>query len=266
MKKLFLSHFLFLLFFIGCTKNVTQPEESTGILKIFITDAPASYEAVNITFSTISAHIDSEWVTVQAEPITVNLLEWNNGKSIEVGAAEVPAGHYTQIRLIIENAEISVNQVVHPLSVPSGAQTGLKLGPAFSVLPGSTCELVIDFDVQRSIVVTGPKWNPKGYKLKPRLRVTPKAVTGSISGTVENPKDVPLAYAIQENVSINEQDTLTTAIVDTTTGEFMLAFLPEGIYKVSVRDTLERYHDIENVMVTAGSDNKLEPFTLKEQP
>jgi hypothetical protein len=247
-----------------CTKHITQPDENTGILKIFLTDAPSSYEAVNVTFSTISAHIDSEWVKVQAEPVKINLLEWNNGKSIEVGAAEVPAGHYTQIRLIIEDAEIIVDEISHPLSVPSGAQTGLKLGPEFDVQAGSTYELVIDFDVHRSIVVTGPKWNPKGYKLKPHLRVTPKAITGSISGTVENPENVPLAYAIQEIENMADPDTVTTAVVDTTTGKFFLSFLPEGSYKVSVRDTLDLFYDIENVMVTAGTDNQLASFTLHE--
>jgi hypothetical protein len=110
----------------------------------------------------------------------------------------------------------------------------------------------------------GPKWKPKGYKLKPRLRVAPKALTGSISGIVENSKDAPLAYAIQEKENVVEPDTVTTAIVDTTIGELMLAFLPEGEYKVSVRDTLGLFHDIENVKVTAGVDNKLAPFTLQK--
>ncbi|NIV11174.1 MAG: DUF4382 domain-containing protein, partial [Aliifodinibius sp.] len=53
----------------------------------------------------------------------------------------------------------------------------------FTITEGSTYELVVDFDVNRSIVITGPPHNP-GYKLKPHLRVMPLAVSGSISGTI----------------------------------------------------------------------------------
>ncbi len=254
--------FGFIAFFIlnGCQKDTSSTAGSSsenGTLKILLTDAPASYDAVNITFSEIAANIDSNWVVVKSEPQTVNLLEWNNGKSIVLGDAQIPAGHYMQIRLMIDSAEVVVDGKTWPLTVPSGAQTGLKMGPDFVVEPGSTYELVIDFDVQRSIVVTGPRWNPHGYKLKPHLRVVPKAITGSISGNVTNPQNGPYAYAIQND------DTLASTMVDTLSGNFMLAYLQAGYYTVSIRDTADRSFTQDSVEVTTGQDKNIGSVTLQ---
>jgi hypothetical protein len=38
--------------------------------------------------------------------MTVNLLEWNNGKARLIGDADVPVGNYTQIRLKVQSAEV----------------------------------------------------------------------------------------------------------------------------------------------------------------
>jgi hypothetical protein len=46
----------------GCEKDATGLEEGMGRLNVYITDAAALYDSVNITFSHVSAHIDSEWV------------------------------------------------------------------------------------------------------------------------------------------------------------------------------------------------------------
>ena len=251
-----LALFFPLLSLLGCGNGSTSPNKM-GTLKVSLTDAPGRVEAVNITFSEISSHINDEWIVVRGEPVTVNLLEWNNGRSIVLGAAEVPAGQYTQIRLKIEHADVVVDGQTHSATVPSGAQTGLKLGPAFAVNEGSTYELVTDFDARRSIVTTGPPSNPRGYKLKPTLRVVPKAVTGSISGTVANPQHLPTAYAIVDS------DTLTSTTVDTSMGAFMLAFLPEGAYTVAVNDTAGLSFERSNIQVVVGTDQQLGTITLQ---
>jgi hypothetical protein len=255
-------HLLCLLFLssvllIGCDNNSTTPiPTERGTLQIGLTDAAAAFEAVNITFSEISAHIDEQWITVRGEPITVNLLEWNNGKSIVLGIAEVPAGHYTQIRLKIDQAEVVTNGQTHEAEVPSGDPTGLKLVHQFTINAGSTYELIIDFDAHRSIVTTGPPNDPK-YKLKPTIRVIPKAITGSISATVTNPEHLPIAYAIIGT------DTVTTTVVDKTSGKFMLAFLSPATYRVTVGDTLKRAFVKDGVEVVAGTNQDLGEVSLQ---
>ena len=144
------------------------------------------------------------------------------------------------------------------MKVPSGAQSGLKLGPPFTIAEGSTVELMLDFDANRSVVVTGPPDNPKKYLLKPRLRLISKDLTGSISATVTNPEHLPTAFAIAG------ADTVTSTLVDKDSGGFMLAFLPEGLYTVSVRDTLDQFFTSTAVEVIAGRDNALSSITLSK--
>jgi len=260
MSKVTLMIFLllfFLLAFAGCEKDATGLESGQGRLNVYMTDAAALYDSVNITFSQVSAHIDSDWVMVTGDPVTVDLLKWTNGNKLLIGSADVPTGIYTQVRIIIDDAEIGVDGEVYPLDVPSGSKTGLKFGPQFTVEEGSIYDLVFDFDVNQSIVVNGPKKDPKGYKLKPHMRMIATAVAGSISGIVTNPKDLPIAYAIQEG------NTITSSLVDTVSGYFMLGFLNEGEYTVSIVDTFALEFNQDKVMVTVGNDNNLGPVTLQ---
>jgi hypothetical protein len=256
--KLIFIFSILLLFSQSCDKNSSgiNSEIKTGNLTILLTDAAAIYDSVNITFAEVSAHLDSAWLKVMTDTTTVNLLDWSNGNAMVLGSEDVPAGKYTQIRIKIIDAEIGVNGLVFPLDVPSGAQTGLKFGPQFTINEGSSYELVIDFDASRSIVTTGPPHNPTGYKLKPRIRVTSSAITGSISGTVLNPENLPEAFAIQSG------DTITSSIVDTTSGAFKLAFLPEGLYTVNISDTSSGYFSVDSIDVTAGSNFDLGDITL----
>ncbi len=238
-------------------ESTTGSDENLGRINLFLTDAPAAYDSVIIHFTQVSAHIDSDWVTIKGDPISVDLLEWQNGRTLLLGSADVPAGKYTQVRIKIDSAKIGVKGSVFPLDVPSGAKTGLKFGPQFTIASGSTYELVMDFDACRSIVTTGPKKNPTGYKLKPRIRVIPSAVSGSISGRVTNPRDMPLAHAILNN------DTITSSYVDTLSGEFALAFLPGATYKVAIEDTMELKYEELGVVVEAGQNQDLGDITLQ---
>lgn len=262
MPKLITSLSLIIFFsfhFLGCgstTQTPTTPN-NMGTLKISLTDAPADLDEVNITFSEISAHLNNDWVTVRGDDITVNLLDFSNGRSVIIGSADVPPGTYTQIRIKIDTAWVVVSGVGHDLTVPSGAQTGLKLGPPFTITEGSTVELMLDFDANRSIITTGPPSAPKSYKLKPRIRLISTAITGSISGTVTNPEHLPLAFAIAGD------DTVTSTSVDKNSGAFMLAFLPEVPYTVSIRDTLDQSSEITSVQVVAGLDNDIGTISLQ---
>lgn len=257
LKVLAAALLLLIINFSSCENEPTEPSEQNGTIIVYVTDAPGDFDAVNITFSGISAHIDSEWVTIDLQQdSTVNLLDWTNGRAMILGQSEAPVGHYTQVRVKITAAEIMVDNTTYPLDVPSGAQSGLKFGLNFTLDAKATYELVLDFDVSKSIVTTGPKSDPKSYQLKPHIRVTSKALSGSISGIVTNPIDVPIAYAIHNS------DTTTSSAVDTLTGFFLLPFLPEGSYTVSIEDTSGKTFTQDQVNVVAGKTNNLGNIVL----
>lgn len=249
---------IMMLFFAGCGKNSapTGGSPAMGTLSIYLTDSPivADFDSVNIIFTEVSAHLDSEWVNVMVDPLKVNLLDLNNGNAIIFGSSDVPAGKYTQIRIKIDSAYVVLAGQTDPtpMTVPSGAQTGLKLGPQFSVMEGATYELVVDFDASRSVVETS-----QGYQLKPYLRVIALELSGSISGTVTNPDDSPTAFAIQG------EDTIATTPVNSIDGFYRLSFLPAGSYTVSIRDGLDRSAAQNNVLVVAGLEKHLGDMELQ---
>lgn len=246
-----------LLGMVACSDDDSNGPPTTGTLSIHMTDAPADYDAVRITFAEISAHINGEWVVVNGNPVTVNLLEWNNGKSIEIGRNELGPGKYTQIRLMVTKAEVVVDGVTHNVTIPSAEQTGLKLNANFDIVAGSTYELILDFDAHQSIVTTGPPSNPTGYKLKPVIRVVERALTGSVSGKVSPITDPAVAMAFQTGVEI------TSTPVDLNTGVFKLAFLPPGTYDIAIEDINGKAWSTYDVTVVAGKDTTLGTVQLQ---
>jgi hypothetical protein len=243
--------------FTACSDDDGATPATKATLSLSLTDAPAEYDAVNITFSEVAVSMNGGWVVLSGEEVTVNLLEWNNGKSLELGRADVDPGKVTQIRLMVTKAEIMIGNTVHDVTIPSAEQTGLKLVTNFELVAGSTYEFVIDFDAHSSIVTTGNPQNPNGYKLKPTLRVAEKATTGSISGTVTNPGNAAIATASQNGVDI------TSTPVDLATGSFRLAYLEAGSYDISITSSVNLVFTQDNITVTAGADNALGSITLQ---
>lgn len=242
-----------MVFFWACSDDDGSPINSTNsgkaTLSVRMTDAPADYDAVFVTFSEIAVHHSGVgWIVFSGDPITINLLEWNNGNSIEIGREEVDAGHITQVRLMVTDASVVVDGVSHPLDIPSAAQTGLKIVTNFAVEAGSSYTLMLDFDAYHSIVTTGPPSNPKGYKLKPTIRAVEVAATGSISGTIVNLDDEPLAIVLQDTVEV------TSTPVVAPDGRFRIAFLAPGVYDLKVVNTLGLEVIVSGIEVKAGQN------------
>jgi hypothetical protein len=87
-----------------------------------------------------------------------------------------------------------------------------------------TYQLVLDFDVAKSIVARG---NGQ-YNLKPVIRTVTTAVAGGIRGTVAPAAAQPLVLAIRTSVVPN--DTLSTTT--DAAGGFLIRAVPAGTYRV----------------------------------
>ena len=132
-------------------------------------------------------------------------------------------------------------------------QTGVKLNHAFVIEDGLLYELLLDFDAERSIVVTGNGT----YKLKPVIRVTPLVISGSISGKINPLSAAGFVYAISGT------DTSLT-IAEPITGSFMLMALLQQTYRVEVFSADPAYNDttITNVIVVAKQNTNLGTINL----
>jgi len=245
-----LTVLLILAALVSCSKEPTSGH--LGHITVHLTDAPADYEAVNLVVTGVSVHRgDSEdsggWESLTLDSTTVyDLLELRNGVFARLAQGDVPAGHYTQIRLLLgSGSNVVVDGTTYPLTVPSGMQSGYKLVGEFDVPDGGGVELTLDFDAARSIHRTG---NGR-YMLKPTVRVIVNhvATTGDIIGHLLPEGVAATVYAI------SGPDTVQTAVAGAD-GRFDLAALLAGTYSVAVHpDTAYRDTTIEGVIVNAGA-------------
>ncbi len=155
----------------------------TGTLELYLCDAPLDTENVTgvyITINEIQYHSDGQWTTCEefVGPQTHNLLELTGGNSALLGELRLPAGHYTQIRFMLDISERGshpanpgcyiefADDSTEPLFAPSGGETGYKAVGQFEVTANGTVVVHADFDVREAVVVTG-----SSYILKPTIKL-----------------------------------------------------------------------------------------------
>jgi predicted secreted protein len=161
----------------------SQP--TSGTIDVYVTDAPPdkNITSVNLTISSLEVHLAAAEMEQEQEQsgsgnqtqeqeqeqeggngegwISINIsdnmstFDLLKVKGIEefFGSSEVAAGKYTQVRLIVDKAEVAVdNGEPQEATVPSGE---LKIVRPFTVEDGETTTLLIDFDAEHSVVFTG---------------------------------------------------------------------------------------------------------------
>ncbi|WP_375192480.1 DUF4382 domain-containing protein [Marinobacter sp.] len=166
---------------------------STGTVSFGVTDAPAT-DLSNVTIAFTELRLKPEngdWIEFSVDGFEqINLLDLQGGLTEPlITDEEVPAGNYTELRLIIDTQNSFVKKestadAQYTLAVPSGEQSGLKLKGDFLVAADTTTNFTIDFDVRKSIV--DPQGNALAdFMLKPSLRLVNNLEVGSISGQVD---------------------------------------------------------------------------------
>ncbi len=260
-----LAIFIIMGWLTSCSDS-TDPTGSieTGTLRMILVDAPARIENVDsleIVFEEVLVHRGLEqdendedgWITVLSDTLAVeertfNLMDLVNGVYATLGEIELEAGTYTQIRIMLESANLVVDGEPQDLSIPSGYQSGIKLVDNFKVNPNVITELTVDFDVARSLHEAPP--GSGNYILRPTIRLVQTTLSGTISGTVIPTGIGAVIYALDPVAA----DTVATTLTDSTTGEYLLQALIEGAY--DIRAEAEGYQDSTrtDISVSAGSN------------
>ena len=218
---------------------------TTGQLSVRLTDAPNPIVQSATAYISTIYMIGGSDTTARRDTISntkqsFDLLLLTNGVTTALGTATIKTGDYTQMRMIVDSATLTLKAPLkfsdgtssRTLQTPSAQRTGIKVnfaGPV-SVVPGETI-LIVDFDVLRNFVFTGPSTAPTGVLFKPVLHATVQNVAASIGGAVTPASSKATLYAILNS------DTVQTALADTITGAYKLRFLPPGSYTVSAAGT-----------------------------
>lgn len=240
--------------FSGCGGNGGGSSGgSTGTLSVGMADATLpGFRAIYVTIDEVQVHSTSgdSWVTIGTPRKTVDLLTLINGVRLALGVAELPTGHYTQMRLLLAaqpdnglnlfsqrhpfaNYFIDESDVVQELKVPSGLQTGIKIVSGFDINANQTTELLLDFDAARSVVMAGSSGQ---WLLKPTIKVLDTADYSIISGTVRS-AGLPVAgvivsaQTVAAGVDPRDEVIIHAATVTGADGTYKL-FLAPGSYNL----------------------------------
>jgi hypothetical protein len=247
------------------------PVSTAGTLSVSMTDAPAcGFDAVNVTVNKVRVNAsgsagdtDAGWTDIVLSPAKkINLLNLTNGVLESLGQTSLPAGHYSQMRLILDantgtgfaNSVVPTGGVETTLGTPSAVQSGIKLVNGFDVAAGQTTSVVLDFDACKSIVTQG-----KGrYALKPVVKVVPATSAGTgITGYVATS-----LLAAHVSVSAQQNGVIVGATVpDPATGAFSLTHLAAGNYDVVITADNSAAGVIGAVPVTATGSTALSTAT-----
>lgn len=248
----------------GCASSPSSP--GFGTMRVRMTDAPGDFDAVNLVITEVSVRregtdaesdtVSGEWVVLSDGSATYDLMDLRNGIFATIGEASVPAGRYNQVRLKLgSGSTVVIDGVTHPLVVPSGEQSGLKLVGAFTLPEDGSLDIGIDFDAARSLHQTGNGT----WMLKPVVRVMTVPMAGSIRGVV-----VPDSTAV--TIFATQADTVASAMASLD-GSFQLSLLAPGTYTLIVDADTVAWRDttITGVSVTAGQTTDVGTVSLSPQ-
>jgi hypothetical protein len=251
--------------------------QGSGTLQLGITDAPVdSAEKVVIYFEEMVFHHESGDIVKDVyDPVTnlkgysIDLLTLQGGQWTGLVDSEIPAGHYSWIRLKIDlnKSYIQIAGQQYGLRCTSCENNGYKLNTSFNVEADAVLAYMLDFDLRKSITEPQPNnTNPnKDYILRPTLRTIKTAASGKLAGSVDETLIAELGGditgcsvyvfdghdATPDDVYIPFDSSMPTAqnnpvssakVVEAERGgyEYTVAFLPEGLYTAALTCEAEK--------------------------
>ena len=218
----------------GCAND---DESNTARVQLKLVDAPGDYLEVNVNIVDIqynnSDGEEAGWVsfgTPEDYPINVDLTTLIAGNSLLLADQLIPSGKLKQIRLVLGNGntlKIEGQAEMMSLKTPSAMQSGLKLNMNTTLDAGFTYIFILDWDVQKSVVMTGAGM----YNLKPVIRVQAEVNSGSIEGNVSG--------EFLDNTIVQVYTTSDVYVTETGTniaGDFLIQGLAAGDYKLTKKE------------------------------
>ncbi len=243
--KLVVFSLLLVTFFSCDEESGKSPSALDPTISVRLVDSPGDFKAVNVEVVDVMIKMDDDsddesgWISLEAQNETVNLLDFTGGVSkVLVDRFPIPAGTLKQMRLVLGDGNTIVienDQAIDEefeLKTPSAQQSGLKLKTNAVIEEGFTYDFVLDFDVEKSIVMSGDSNN---IILKPVLYLSTEVSSGIIEGTV-TPNDVPSTASVlvdDKGTPETEDDFVISALTDES-GAFALWGVPAGTYEVIV--------------------------------
>jgi hypothetical protein len=155
-------------------------------LAIRLVDAPSDQvTSIFVTLAKVDALLPSGWTTIVEKEQGIDLLTLQNGQFLALGLAALPPGRVGQLRLHLtpggDHHVVTPDGVTHPLSVPSGEASGIKLVGGFDVPACGDGQVTMDFDGKRSLQVISSGKNAGQWSMRPVIRLKSVVTHGACS-------------------------------------------------------------------------------------
>lgn len=220
---------------LGCGGGGTSGpgiQQGTGTMAVRLADAPdPTITAIHVTIDRVQAHVGSQWVDITTQTQTVNLVDLVQTDML-LGSAPVPAGHYTQIRLYPSSVTVTDSAGTHDVEIGSAKNNGIKVNVGADVQDGVITTLLLDFDVNHSLIKQG---NGQ-YRLKPVVRGVVQVLSGTITGFATDgtiPLDNVEVTAVYESGEFFPAGTEITSTTSLSDGAFKFWALLPGSYTLN---------------------------------
>ncbi|MGK0218063.1 MAG: hypothetical protein ACI9HE_001547 [Planctomycetota bacterium] len=245
---------------------------------MLVTDAPFEHDIVEqalIRVDQIRVHAsqsaESGWHTIYAgEPLAFDLLDLRNGVTRTlVNLADVPAGHYGQLRLRVHSGYLRLTNgdefstADGSLNLTSTDNSGFKVmfDPPILVRDGFSEDVLLDFDLTKTFrpIPASDPLSANSYKLHPVIRSAVLSGSGELRGLVTKASQETLAQLLVPNASIyllhpgetDPEESIVSTSSDSN-GGWMIIGLAPGNYDLFARKG-ELSANFPGVVVNAGS-------------
>ncbi len=249
-------------FFASCNDGegpIFPGQDDDAIVNVALTDAPVDF-ATDVVVELTGVELipeDGDTIAFDFDPVrSFDLLDLTGGDTATLlNDGAVPSGRYTGIRLFINaHADVQDESFIDlttgerfPLVIPEGAEAALTVNREFTLRQDERIDLVVDFDLRKSII--GASGQEPNYIFKPVLRIVDSSVIGTLIGTVAGtllpPDCTPYAYVfsgaetVPDDMDLAEDvDPLTSMRTRLSSNfgdrSFRADFLEPGDYTISL--------------------------------
>ena len=260
---------MFLSLLVSCSKDDdgdtgTTPDE-TYSTQVYLTDAPIDNAEVQGVFVTVAEVKVNGQALEGFQKTTIEVSSLTEGSTELLGNVELEAGTTSDIVLVLDGAadasgEAPGNYVLTTegeKKALNSSEISISLDDNAEILAAEENELILDFDLRKSITQNAEGEYSFAGELSNSIRAVNKAETGTITGNISNyaaaEADALVVYAYKADAySESEAETngngqaftnaVSSTLVSEGSGDFSLHFIEEGDYEL----VFAAYEDKDN--------------------
>ena len=236
-----------------------------ALVNVLLIDAPAKWDSVIVGIQGVELEFvpngrEGEvqrlfWPYEPGDKL-IDISQLVGGTALPVARNEMQLGQITGITLRLgpDNA-LYLDEDRYQLELPEG-NTDYYLPISLDLEQGFSYDLILDFDLEKSIQVTNP--DPLTLDFNPTISAYPGIGRGDLTGST-SPTDLqPAIYAIQESDSVSTHTN--------SSGNFIFRLEP-GSYDVFIDPKDSRYNPdtIRGVIIESGKATTIDRITLTKK-